>query len=125
MRQKQSKPSWESIHSSRRWSVKEGSWVISELQRSGLSAVQFAEQHQLPLPRVYQWRHRLRGEERQQRTPAVSTPRLLEVKLPAERDSAQATDRIEVELQNGRRLSVPEGINLERLALLVALLERS
>lgn len=86
--------------------------------------MKFAERHQLQLTRVYQWRHRLRGEKRQQGAPAVSTPRLLEVKLPAERGRVQSTDRIEIELHNGRRLSAPEGINLERLAALVALLER-
>ena len=125
MRQKQSKPSWESVHSSRRWSVAEGSWVIAKLERSGLRAVEFARRHQLPVIRVYQWRHRLRGEQRQRDARAVATPRLLEVKLPTERGRAQSTDRIEIELHNGRRLSAPAGIDLERLAALVALLERS
>jgi hypothetical protein len=37
------KPSCESIRSSRRWSLTEGSWVVAELERSGLSAKQFAE----------------------------------------------------------------------------------
>ena len=123
MRQKQSKPSWESIHSSRRWSVAEGSWVVTELERSGLRVVQFAERHELPVTRVYQWRSRLRGEQ-QQGAQAIARPRLLEVKLPDGRGKAQSTDRIEIELQNGRRLSAPEGVNLERLAALVTLLER-
>lgn len=52
-----------------------------------------------------------------------SVPRLVEVKLPAARGGAVEADRIEIELHSGRRLSVPEGMSLERLSALVKLLE--
>jgi hypothetical protein len=125
MREKLWKLSWESIRRSRHWSVAEGSWVVAELQSSGLSAMQFAELHQLPVTRVYHWCSRLQGDERRQTAERVATPRLLEVKLPAGRDRTFNADRIEIELHSGRRLSVPEGMSLERLSALVTLLERS
>lgn len=120
-------PSWESIRKLRRWSVTEGRWVLAELGRSGLSAKEFAELHRVPVARVYQWCSRLRwkGGKGRRRSPAASaTPRLVEVELPAARGRTLEADRIDIELFNGRRLSVPEGLSLERVAALVMLLER-
>ena len=120
-------PSWESIRKLRRWSVTEGRWVLAELGRSGLSAREFAELHRVPVARVYQWCSRLRGEggKGRRRSPAASaTPGLVEVELPAARGRTLEADRIDIELFNGRRLSVPEGLSLERVAALVMLLER-
>ena len=120
-------PSWESVRKLRRWSVTEGRWVLAELGRSGLSAREFAELHRVPVARVYQWCSRLRwkGGKGRRRSPAASaTPRLVEVELPAARGRTLEADRIDIELFNGRRLSVPEGLSLERVAALVMLLER-
>ena len=123
MRQKQFEFSWESIRKSRRWSVAAGSWVVAELQRSGVSAMEFAKTHQVPVTRVYYWCSRLQGE-RTQGAEEGATPRLLEVKLPAGRGRTFEADRVEIELHGGRRLNVSEGMSLERLSALVALLER-
>ena len=117
-------PSWESIRRSRRWSVTEGSWVLAELERSGLSAKEFAERHRVPVARVYQWCSRLRGKGKRRAPAAGATPRLVEVELPAARGRTLGADRIEIELLSGRRLSVPEGLSLERVAALVTILER-
>ena len=120
-------PSWESIRKLRRWSVTEGRWILAELGRSGLSVKEFAELHRVPVARVYQWCSRLRwkGGKGRRRSPAASaTPRLVEVELPAARGRTLEADRIDIELFNGRRLSVPEGLSLERVAALVMLLER-
>lgn len=114
---------WESIRRLRRWSETEGSWVVAELQRSGLSAKQFAELHQVSVTRVYQWCSRLQGQEKKRAPAARATPRLVEVELPAARGSTFGADRIEIELLSGRRLSVPEGLSLERVSALVTLLE--
>ena len=120
-------PSWESIRKLRRWSVTEGRWVLAELGRSGLSAKEFAELHRVPVARVYQWCSRLRekgGKGKGRSLAASATPRLVEVELPAARGRTLEADRIDIELFNGRRLSVPEGLSLERVAALVMLLER-
>ena len=120
-------PSWESIRKLRRWSVTEGRWILAELGRSGLSAKEFAELHRVPVARVYQWCSRLRekgGKGKGRSLAASATPRLVEVELPAARGRTLEADRIDIELFNGRRLSVPEGLSLERVAALVMLLER-
>lgn len=119
------KPSWESIRSSRRWSLTEGSWVVAELKRSGLSAKHFAEVHRVSVTRVYQWCSRLQGKGKRRAFAAAATPGLVEVELPSARSCRTfGADRIEVELLSGRRLSVPEGLSLERLSALVTTLER-
>jgi hypothetical protein len=97
--------------------------VLAELQRSGSSAKQFAESHQVSVTRVYYWCARLAGEGSARGFEMESVPRLVEVKLPAARGRAVEADRIEIELHSGRRLSVPEGMSLERLSALVTLLE--
>ena len=92
-----------------------------------MSAKEFAELHRVAVARVYQWCSRLRwkGGKGRRRSPAASaTPRLVEVELPAARGRTLEADRIDIELFNGRRLSVPEGLSLERVAALVMLLER-
>ena len=117
-------PSWESIRRSRRWSVTEGSWVLAELQRSGLRAKEFADLHRVPVTRVYQWCSRLRGKGKRRAPSASATPRLVEVELPAASGRTLGADRIEIELRSGRRLSVPEALSLERVSALVTILER-
>ena len=70
-------------------------------------------------------RLRWKGGKGRRRSPAASaTPGLVEVELPAARGRTLEADRIDIELFNGRRLSVPEGLSLERVAALVMLLER-
>jgi hypothetical protein len=124
MAKKLGRRTWEEVRRSRRWSEAEGRWVVAELQRSGLSAKQFAERHRVMATRVYHWCSRLRGEERHPSSPA--TPRLVEVELPETGRKTVGTDggRIEIELLSGRRLGVSEAIGLERLSALVAMLER-
>ena len=124
MRREVNEPSWESIRRSRRWSVTEGSWVLAELERSGLSAKKFAERQRVSVTRVYQWCSRLRGKEKSRVLAAGVTPRLVEVELPAARGGTFGAERIEIELLSGRRLSVPEGLSLERVSALVTILER-
>ncbi len=81
-KKKQERLCWEAIRRSRRWSAAEGRWVVDELRRSGLSAKQFAEEHEVSVGRVYQWCTRLRREERRPESRSNVGPALLEVKLP-------------------------------------------
>ena len=100
--------------------------MVGELRRSGSSAKQFAEMHGVSVARVYQWCTRLRREERRLDSKSNAAPGLVEVKLPAGGARALASDseRIELELSSGRRLSVPVGMSLDRLSALVRMLER-
>jgi transposase len=97
---------------------------VAELRRSGLSAKQFAGLHGVSVTRVYQWCSRLESEGKKRASAARATPRLVEVELPAARGRTFGADRIEIELRSGRRLSVPEGLSLERVSALLTLLER-
>jgi hypothetical protein len=93
-------------------------WVLGELRRSGLSVQDFAAKHEVGSHRIYYWRERLK-------TSALPTAQLVEVRMPeasAQRAPA-SSGRIEVELLGGRRLSVSEGIELQRLEALVRVLE--
>ncbi len=115
---------WASIRSGAHWSPTRAQWVIAELKRSGLSAKRFAAKYKVGLKRIYYWRARLEA----QGSPTQGPHRLIEVRLPepkAQRmsPSTAAPPRIEIELLSGRRLSVVESVDLERLGKLVALLE--
>jgi hypothetical protein len=94
------------------------------LKRSGLSASSFAAKHEIGLERIYYWQKRL--EARASGTEARTG--LVEVRVSGATDrdiSSRAPARIEIELLNGRRLSVAEWTDLEQLGRLVALLERA
>ncbi|HEY6722580.1 MAG TPA: hypothetical protein VI197_01075 [Polyangiaceae bacterium] len=99
--------------------------VLSDWKRSGLSASSFAAKHELGLERMYYWQKRLQARAAEE--PAARTG-LVEVRVsgPTEaRMSSRSAGRVEIELLNGRRLSVEESTDLEQLARLVALLERA
>lgn len=115
---------WASIRSGAHWSPTRAQWVIAELKRSGLSAKRFSARYKVGLKRIYYWRARLEA----QGSPTKGRDRLIEVRLsePKARSispSMSAPPRIEIELLSGRRLSVVESVDLERLGKLVALLE--
>jgi len=94
------------------------------LKRSGLSTESFAAKYKVGLKRIYYWRARLEA----QGSRTQGRDRLVEVRLsePNGRSvspSMYAPARIEIELRNGRRLSVAESVDLAQLGKLVALLE--
>jgi hypothetical protein len=115
---------WASIRSGAHWSPTRAQWVIAELKRSGLSPKSFAARYKVGLKRIYYWRARLETQD----SPTQGRGRLVEIRLsePKARGfspSTAAPPRIEIELLSGRRISVVESVDLERLGKLVALLE--
>jgi transposase-like protein len=115
---------WATIRGRAHWSPELAQRVLADLKRSGLSASSFAAKHELGLERIYYWQRRLkaRASETEARTG------LVEVRVSGPTDggtSSRAPARIEIELLNGRRLSVAESTDLEQLGRLVALLERA
>lgn len=124
MRKTADSVTWASIRSRAHWSPELAQRVLADLKRSGLSASSFAAKHEIGLERIYYWQKRL--EVRASETEA--RPGLVEVRVSRRTDggtSSQASARIDIELLNGRRLSVAESIDVEQLGRLVALLERA
>jgi hypothetical protein len=125
MGQKAEAATWASIRSAGQWSPTQAQWVITELKRSGLSTKRFAAQYGVGLARIYYWHARFGA----QATPKPARTGLVEIRMPqagarGDGPSTLTPSRIEIELMSGRRLSVSELIDLERLGELVALLER-
>lgn len=117
---------WGEIRRAAHWSEAQARWVVTELKRSGQSTRRFASEHDVGLQRLYYWQARLRTH----RPPERASGELVEVRVPRPRALALAPlpapgERIEIELSSGRRLSVAESIELERLGALVTLLERA
>lgn len=115
---------WSTIRSRAHWSPELAQRVLADLKRSGLSASSFAAKHELGLERIYYWQKRLKARASE---PPARTG-LVEVRVsgPTEaRTSSSAAARIEIELLNGRRLSVEGVTDLEQLGRLVAILERA
>jgi hypothetical protein len=125
MGQKAEDIKWASIRSARQWSATQAQWVITELKRSGLTAKDFATRYRVGLPRIYYWHARFAAQETSKPAPTG----LVEIRMPqsgarGNTSSAPTPPRIEIELMSGRRLSVSELVDLDRLGELVALLER-
>jgi hypothetical protein len=125
MGQKTEGVTWAGIRSAAHWSPQQALWVIAELKRSGLSTKGFATRYGIGLPRIYYWHARFGAQE----TPKPAPTELVEVPMPqlgvrGDKPSTPTRPRIEIELLSGRRLSVSESVDLERLGELVALLER-
>jgi hypothetical protein len=110
---------WSAVRRAKRWTQEQGEWVVSEWRRSGQSVQRFAAQHALDPQRVYLWRKRSKSQPKATNTarPEVIEVNLGRTELPGER-------RMDIELGNGRRLSVAERIDLEVLERVVTALER-
>lgn len=114
---------WATIRDAAQWSAAQAQWVIAELKGSGLSTRLFAEKHRVGLKRVYYWQARLKTQGSPVRVPTG----LVEVRVPqpaARSLTPSAPTRMEIELLSGRRLSVSESVDFDRLRELVALLEQ-
>jgi len=115
---------WASIRSRAHWSAGLAERVLAELKRSGLSASSFAAKYKIGLKRIYYWQARLKA-----RAPGTAArTELVEVRVSGPSDGgtlSRAAARIEIELLNGRRLSVAESVDLEQLSRLVTLLEQA
>jgi len=109
------------VRGAKRWTPEQGEWVISEWQRSGLPVQRFAAQHELDPQRVYLWRKRSKPTAPAEGSKLVR-PEVVEVKL--DRSALSVERRMVIELVNGRRLSVAEGIDLAILERVVGALER-
>ena len=121
---KTSNVTWSTIRSRTRWSPELAQRVLSDWKRSGLSASSFAAKHELGIERIYYWRKRLRARASE----LAAHTGLVEVRVAGSSEasaSSRSPARVEIELPNGRRLSVEESTDLEQLGRLVALLERA
>lgn len=115
---------WATIRSRAHWSPELAQRVLADLKRSGLSASSFAEKYEIGLKRINYWQARLEARA----SGSGAGPGLVEVRVSGSRDGgafSRAAARIEIELLNGRRLSVAESVDLEQLGRLVTLLERA
>jgi hypothetical protein len=112
------KARWAELRGAAQWSPVQARWVLGELRRSGLSVRDFTAKHEVGSHRIYYWRERLEAG-------APPTTQLVEVRVPeaSEQRAPASSARIELELVGGRRLSVSEGIDLQRLEALVMVLE--
>ena len=102
---KQSKP----------WSKAEASALLDEVDASGLKDFAYGTRHGISGQKIWWWRRRLgRGRVLQPSADFVEV-KALEV--------APVEERIEVELQNGRRVWVPLSAPPERVARLLEAIE--
>lgn len=123
MRKTASNVTWTTIRSREHWSPELAQRVLADLKRSGLSARGYAAKRKISLKRLSYWQTRL--EARGSRTEAGAE--LVEVRVsgPTDGNPSRGSTRIEVELLNGRRLSVEESVDLKHLGRLVTLLEQA
>ncbi len=109
----------------RRWGVTEARAALDALAASGLSVSAFAEQEGLDEERLYRWRRRF-ARDRQAEGRAVTpsaTPAIVELRAATSPRGAE-TASVEMVLLSGVVLRVAETIDPDRLARLVAALER-
>ena len=93
------------------WTPAKAGQVLDRADRSGLSDAAFAERHGLSAKRLRWWRKRLDRQKRNRRR-----SRFIEVRR------AQS-ERIEVELRNGRRVVVPATLDAQLAATFVDAIE--
>jgi transposase-like protein len=94
-------------------------WIrlVGELERSGLSQVEFAARRGLVVSTLRWWVHKLRGEARREE------PRLLPVRVVASpAPEAREAAPLEIVLPSGVRVRCPAGTEPRYVAELVAAL---
>src|SRR5260370_3149233 len=85
--------------------------LISEQMRSGKSVAAFCREQKLRASHFYWWKKRLRED---------TTARFVDVQVAESPANAVGNSRIEVRLQNGRRLMVGRGFDPEHVRGFVA-----
>jgi len=111
---------WSDLGRKRRWTSEEARAVFEVQSRSGVSLAAFAREHELGLPRLYDWRRRLA----QPSTRPAKGPRLLPVRLISTVPDLREHSVIEVVLVSGRRVRVAEGFDPVALGRVIEVLER-
>jgi transposase-like protein len=95
---------------SRRWSAEDARAALERLRRSGLSTAAFAQREGLSAKRLYLWQQRLKQKQK---------ATFIEVVAPA-----LSEQRLEVALPCGIIVRLAEASHPEKVAELVAALER-
>lgn len=96
---------------SKTWSEQDAGRVLDRADRSGLTDAAFSKRHRISPKRLSWWRRRLSRQKRRQRN-----SRFVEVR-------AVPSERIEIELRNGRRVRVPATIDVGVVAELADAIE--
>lgn len=90
--------------------------LLARQEESGLSVVEFARRSGLSWATLYSWRRRLaRGEDE---------PKLVEVHVPADGESAECRDGLELVVGDRYRICVERGFDELALERLLAILVR-
>ena len=109
----------------RRWSVEDKLKIVAETLEPGASVNQIAARHDVYPGLLFTWRRQMRsGKLAAQRKPLffpVQTHDAGLSAMPAQRGSS-ASRQIEIELSNGSRVRVEEGVSLTALRRVLAAL---
>jgi transposase len=110
----------------RRWSVEDKLKIVSETLELGASVNQVAARHDVYPGLLFTWRRQMRGGKLVlQRKPLffpVQTHDTAVPATPAQTERANAARQIEIELKNGSRVRVDEGVSLTSLRRVLAAL---
>ena len=112
----------------RRWSIADARAVLTEQTASGLSMGAFAEREGIDSWRLYRWRRRLDADAKSSRVAAPRAPAARTI-APKQsptvielRTSPRRPDPVEIVLQSGVVVRVPETIDPSVLAGLISAL---
>jgi transposase len=123
----------------RRWSDEDKARIVAECGASGSSVSLVARRHDLNANLLFSWRRQLRGRQRAAGevgfVPAVIAPQEPAEDHPTEMPreprpwlsssaSARPSGRIEIVLDDSRRIIVDEGVSASALARVIGVLER-
>ena len=111
----------------RRWSVEDKLKIVAETLEPGASVNQIAARHDVYPGLLFTWRRQMRsGQLAAQRKPLffpVQTHDASLSTMPAQMQRASSASRqIEIELSNGSRVRVEEGVSLTALRRVLAAL---
>jgi transposase len=103
----------------RRWSVDDKLRIVVETEEPGACVKQVAARHDVYPGLLFAWRRQVREGRltRQQVSPAISPP-----PTPPTRAVAVAVGRIEIELGDGSRVRVDDGVSLVALRRVISAL---
>lgn len=103
----------------RRWTVEEKVRIVAESNEPGARIGDIAARYDLYPGLLFRWRRQVRkGVLKERRAPLflpIEAASTLELPRPAERNDPATPHRIEIELSNGCRIRMDEGVSLPAL----------
>ena len=87
--------------------------LVAQSYIAGATVPMVSRQHEVPTSRIYSWRGDARFQPREIESPGFTPVEVIDVPIVEDIAPPRSDARIEITLENGRRMSVSDGVDVD------------